>query len=132
MAEGMTVRVAAPLARELVAAQLAESISSDHRSETLDLFVQVSVVVKDISSVVLAVAGGVQGLRAILDWLRGREFEDEVELTINLPSGSRSWSLRARDLDDATSQEIARVLDALGDGPPSHSAGEGPPPPPHP
>lgn len=118
MNEGMTIRVAAPLADELVKGQLAKPIASDCRSEALDLVIQVSLVVKDISSVLLAIAGGVRGMRAILDWLQGRDLEDEIELTINLPDGARSWSLHARELDDATVREIARVVEALGDDPP--------------
>ncbi len=115
MNEGMTIRVAAPLAGDLVAARLAEPIASTHRSGVLDLFVHVSLAMKDISSVVLAVAGGVQGMRAILDWLQGRDLEDEIELTINLPDGARSWSLHAKELDAATVREIVRVAEALGD-----------------
>lgn len=112
------IRVAAPLADELVRGQLAEPIASDRRSEALDLVVQASLVMKDISSVVLAVAGGVQGMRAILDWLQGRDLEDEIALTINLPDGARSWSLRTKEFDDSTVREIARVAEALGDGQP--------------
>lgn len=114
MSEGVTIRVAAPLAADLVAERLAEPIASDRRSETLDLFVQAALLMKDVSSVVLTVAGGLQGMRAILDWLQGRDLEDEVEVTINLPDGARSWSLRTRELDDATVREIARVVEALG------------------
>jgi hypothetical protein len=113
MGEGMTIRVAAPLADDLVREELAEPVASDRRSEVLDLFVQAAVVMKDVSSVLLTVAGGVKGLQAILDWLRGRDLEGEIELTINLPDGARSWSLRARELDDATLREIARVAEAL-------------------
>jgi hypothetical protein len=113
MDKAITIRVAAPLAGDLVTARLAEPIASDRRSGVLDLVVEASFLVKDVSSVVLAVAGGIQGMRAIIDWLQGRDLEDEVELTIDLPDGPRSWTLRAQTLDEVTSAEIARVLEAL-------------------
>lgn len=117
MGEEMTIRVAAPLAEDLVSARLADPIVSDQRSGALDLFVQATVVAKDVSSVVLAVAGGIQGFRAILDWLQGRDLEagaNELSVTINLPDAPRSWSLQAGELDDATRREIVRVVEALG------------------
>jgi hypothetical protein len=107
------IRVAAPLADELLAADLAQPIASDSRSAALDLVVDVSVIVKDVSSVVLAVRAGVRGLLAILDRLQRDDREDDVTLTINSSEGQRSWSLRAGQIDEASKQEIARALDAL-------------------
>jgi len=122
MNEEMTIRVAAPLAGDLVTGGLAEPVASDRRSDALDLVVQASLILKDASSVLLTVAGGIQGMRAILDWLQGRDLEEEIELTINLPDGARSWSLHAKELDDATVREIARVADALANDSPIRGA----------
>jgi hypothetical protein len=118
MSGAMTIRVAAPLADELLAAVLAEPLPSERRSAALQLVVDASIVVKDVSSVIVAVAAGVRGLRAILDRLQSdaREQEDDVVLTIDAGDGQRSWSLRAGRVDDATKDEIARVLKALEAG----------------
>lgn len=111
--ERLTIRVAAPIAEELVAEGIAQPLSSQERSGALDLVVQASIVAKDVSSVVLAVAAGIRGLRAILDRLQRDERESEVVVTIHSPDGDLTWRVRAGRLDEATKQQIARAVDTL-------------------
>jgi hypothetical protein len=107
------IRVAAPLADGLLHAGLAKPIPSETRAGALELAVDASIVIKDVASVVLAVAAGERGIRAALDWLRRTGADADVVVTIHSPGVERSWTLERGHIDDLTVEEVAGALSSL-------------------
>jgi hypothetical protein len=116
MSKPIVIRVASPLAEGLLDAGLAEPLPSTARDGALGLVVDASLVIKDVASVVLAVAAGQKGIRAALDWLR-RSDEAEVVVTVHSPEAERTWTLPTGTVDEATVREVTVALEALEAGP---------------
>jgi hypothetical protein len=110
----LIIRLAAPMADAAIAAGQAEPVPpSDTRDGALELAVQVSIVAKDVASVVIAVAAGAKGVRAILERMRKEKPEYAVTIAVHADDGERSWSLRMKQADEATLNEISGVVAAL-------------------
>jgi len=107
------IRVASPLAGGLFDAGLVEPLPSAARDGALGLAIDVSIVAKDTASVILAVAAGVKGIRAIFNWLR--EEEADVVVTIHSADVERNWKLKRGAIDEASVEEVAWALTILAE-----------------
>jgi hypothetical protein len=112
MSRKTVIRVAAPLADGLIDAGLVEQLPSEARDGALQLVVDASLVVKDVASVLLAVAAGARGVRAVLDWVRDNG-EADVVVTIHTPDVERTWTLKQGVIDDSVDREISQALRAV-------------------
>jgi hypothetical protein len=117
MSRPLRIRVPGPLEAALLEAGLAQPIPSAARSGPLELVLDASIVVRDVASVVLAVAAGVGGVRAILERLRREDPGTDVVVTIHSARADHAWTLEPGRIDDATIEDIARALDAAIDEP---------------
>jgi hypothetical protein len=129
MNDPLIIRVPAPLGERLLAAQLVTRTPSETRSGPLEIAVHASLVVKDVASVLLALAAGARGIRTVLDWVRREAPDLDAVVIVHSPDAEHSWSLKPGPIDDAMIEEITRAVRAAAadSEPPTEAPASGTP-----